>query len=1273
MADLDQKIRLEITVDATQTALLEGLVVWQSLGLLTEQQVRQICRQYLVCSLPEVVPAVTDALTSAEPSREPDFITDFGVSKPKRREKARRDRPSAPTPVADREAGWVASRFQALMDEISVIWLLFLGVFMVVVSSGVLAASQWQNVSPTGQYLILFAYTLGFFGAGLWAGTRPALQLTAQMVQMAALLIIPINFWMMDVIRLWARPLGWAIAPLATGILLFALVRLLRPAIAPPAHPRWVVLNAVAVSGLHWGWNLTGIPLIACYLATVGSAVVLTTQFPPQPSGDAAPGVGLSRPVVAITLSVLLLLVRALWIAGVPLSELGLALGICGAVFCWQARQIPARMLWARVGVGLMVVGWLVTVGADPPWQAIAISVLGLALLGDRLVRLQSIPTLVALFGVGLQAYWLLGKLVPSSTRESLLDWLMAQAGTPGMPLAGLGLTLFPYVMATVGLAGWYHRQGRSPLAKTAELLALSLGTALLLVGGLNPLMRSLTLSLALFTLLVAIRWRRQLPHWLLYMTHLVGLAAIAAWIEWVEPDLSGTAWAGLTLGFALGEWGFCAIPQWSDAKQSSWHLGIGLAALSGFLFWDGVAFNSVEWLWLAAPLALTGLAHLPWFPPYRTAVKLSTVGAIAIQSLTFGEWQPRLVSLGLMALLLLVNTRRLPLLGNAIAAVGLGTAFVGAAAWKLLDFNTDAAPLVLPLMLLGLWGLWHWQSRQDTPLSRIYAPALTGWAIVLSGLNFGALMFYALVMQFDNAPLSLQGTVGTLIFVGAIAYRLWLCPTNWGFFSLAIPIEVLLITVVYEQDWTMASRITVLAIANLVLGLLTQLAGDGWVLWKNRDYRLSWHLVPIGYATLGVTLAHITTFSATTGFYALGFALVGIGVGRRQPVLKAFVYLALAMVTLGAYELLVYQLSQAPEGDIGDGLVLLAGLAALISLGDRLLSRWLLPYLRLTSRELKGFALAHWIFGSGLLLLALFLPRSTTGGALWTGVALILAVDALWGGRIQTNQTYAGISALTLAIAYGLWLLFPDTDLLLTWAGAIATPFACAMELAPWQRLGWNPRPWQRSALVIPILIILLSANWVAIPTLLIVGAFYAWFARTRRQIRLSYISLVLAIWAIWGWLDDRLIMDAFWRISLISLSLLYIVQVDPGLRSPTDRQTRHSLRMLAVGLIILSSIYEAETSLWFAAIALGIDLVLILLGLVLRVRAYLFIGTIAFLYQILRQLVILIGPYPLLIWVIGIILGLLFIWIAATFEARRAQVSALVRYWMAELEQWE
>ena len=80
-----------------------------------------------------------------------------------------------------------------------------------------------------------------------------------------------------------------------------------------------------------------------------------------------------------------------------------------------------------------------------------------------------------------------------------------------------------------------------------------------------------------------------------------------------------------------------------------------------------------------------------------------------------------------------------------------------------------------------------------------------------------------------------------------------------------------------------------------------------------------------------------------------------------------------------------------------------------------------------------------------------------------------------------------------------------------------------------------------------------------------------------------------------------------------------------------------------------------------------------LIGLGLALRTRAFLYVGTATFIIRILRLLWLFVDSYSLLLWAIGIVIGLMFIWIAATFEARRSQVSALVNYWLSEFERWE
>lgn len=76
---------------------------------------------------------------------------------------------------------------------------------------------------------------------------------------------------------------------------------------------------------------------------------------------------------------------------------------------------------------------------------------------------------------------------------------------------------------------------------------------------------------------------------------------------------------------------------------------------------------------------------------------------------------------------------------------------------------------------------------------------------------------------------------------------------------------------------------------------------------------------------------------------------------------------------------------------------------------------------------------------------------------------------------------------------------------------------------------------------------------------------------------------------------------------------------------------------------------------------------------GLALRIRAFLYVGTVTFIVEILRQIWFFINDYSFLLWAMGIILGIAFIWIAATFESRREQMTSMLRGWVTELEDWD
>jgi hypothetical protein len=223
--------------------------------------------------------------------------------------------------------------------------------------------------------------------------------------------------------------------------------------------------------------------------------------------------------------------------------------------------------------------------------------------------------------------------------------------------------------------------------------------------------------------------------------------------------------------------------------------------------------------------------------------------------------------------------------------------------------------------------------------------------------------------------------------------------------------------------------------------------------------------------------------------------------------------------------------------------------------------------------------------------------------------------------------------------VSHYLYLVVPDPQFLTNWAGAIAVPFAYILYVLPWRNWGWALKPWQKSASVLPGIILLLTCWTATIPCLLIVAGFYAWLAKAREQLRLSYLSLLLGDWAIIRWLFELEVNEPFWYTVVLGGSLLYITQIDPGLRSPTDREKRHLLRAAAVGLICLAAIYESETGVWMAIATLGLSITLVLAGLSLRMWAFLYIGTATFIFQILRQPWLLVNTYSLLIWAVGIV----------------------------------
>jgi len=1463
------QIRVVIRVRASHPPLLQGLEQWLQLGLLGESQVKQLCRENLSCVMP--------ILTTA-PTREPlpDPISSQPPPPPalpsRRPEAPRRIPPQPPTsPRRQETPSQFGQMLQSLMAELSVLWLLLLGVFMVVISSGVLAANFWEKFSSAGQYGVLWLYTLAFWGASFWSSQQPRLRLTSQALRLVTLLLVPMNFLAMDSLGLWRNPLAWLIVVVAALSLTAVTVQLFRGRYGGtgPAGFSQSLPNHLGLSYLHWGWAIGGFPLLATYLGVVGTTLISLSRVPEGAGQEAASRRERLAPFslneAIVVYGLVILLVRAIFIAQVEISQLGLAVGICGWLASWQTRQSVS--LWQRIGGSLLLLGWLLSVG-ETPWQALAVSGLSLLFFARRIGYSWRKFDLAAALLIGLQGLWLAWRLLPDTFRQGAITLGTGLTGAEATPWALLSLVFFPYLVLILFLTDWFSQLGKRELASFTGSIALFWGTTLTFCSLVNPALR--TLNLAASTLALVIFSQRQVKLAslqeisrrflsLAYLTHLAGLLTLILAIDWGWPRLSWAVWGVILIMLAVLELAFSVKQPFPPTSllhllhHTTWKLGLILAGLSyGLFILNQVAvfaqltsvlerpLMGLEWglVWGLAPLALTGvgtwnlarrevaswlsidaLALWQWLiltarPPQglepgiasislgiatglmfvnsrnleQVAAAAITVGfglswlALCLWDGSFGwalrqeaswllagvitatslwilrqclralpnnlariyaqvsdgwatclsllmllalsgnvlnspdgreaiatwllmgatayrSWQPsrqpnlviwlsisvllvaqiptwvgeetRLVTLAIATGLMFFQTHRLQKLAAAAITVGLSLGLSVALLERLplpgLDWLLAGAIALIPL---SLWLLRYWLSQRTSALALLYARACDGWAIALCSLELVALTLHSLAVYSDWMAASSLPVLAAALTLGAIAYRSYLEPSNWGIYGVGWSLELFTIEVL---NLTKQSLIA-LAIANILLGLLTQLLGDWWHRDHRREMLNSWNILPLLYGALGAALRW-GFFSSWTGLSSLGLVLIAIGVGRRSPAGKPLLYLGIGGISISAYELLFYQIADLSQGD---QFLAMAALAANLVYGYRLLSPWLAGYLHLTASELKLVAHLHWALGSCLLLGALFYPVAVNQ-LLGLATGIFLTRYAIWQGRNHPDQAIAEIWVyLGILEATGIGVYAANTippmeffsQYLVSWLGVIASGVAVFTYLLPWRLWGWPPRPWQFLALVLPGLALGGSLDKLNPLSLLVVAGFYAWLAWLRQQPRWRYLTLLLVNWAIARWLADFSLATPFAYSSLVGLSLLCLVWIEPTCQGRQGKSLRHLLRLLGTGII-------ASAALWFhhqTGILPGIlSLVAIFAGLALRIRAFLYLGTFTFVANAFYQLVILISLYPLLKWIIGLLVGVSLLSIAGNFETRRTQLTSLLQNWLRDLQEWD
>jgi hypothetical protein len=613
---------------------------------------------------------------------------------------------------------------------------------------------------------------------------------------------------------------------------------------------------------------------------------------------------------------------------------------------------------------------------------------------------------------------------------------------------------------------------------------------------------------------------------------------------------------------------------------------------------------------------------------------------------------------------------------------------------------------LVAALVSSGFWLISKRLQRQTISPPAIYSEAGDTWASIIAAIVIGisALHYCYANLQFLPSIIGIPIDAPIFQIVGSSQWF------NSLEFSLLLTMVVLLWAMANRQKWRsswlppvwfgaalITSQIGLGAIIHLLGGNTWTLAITnvwlafccyGWQTFGQPRFvsKSATNFMPVLNNPTVPSLLAAWSLCLRLPFFTNYSGLLSIGIGvifflnSRRYSFKWPAYSGLLLVTVGCYELATYQILQAPPGgNIADALTIYGLVTAILALIYRsivwLKSRneatdfWDLPL-----NNLKNVAHTHWAIASTWKIAAavtppLPLPHFTILHLLSSG---LLAIYALIQGRDQKDNgdwwVYLGLAELmgvgvyARSIFQGLGLV--DANLIL-----VTCLIGLMLMLAPWSNWGWRDRPWQVVALVLPLSRVIFELDSISLLNLVILATFYAGVARRQKQFGWVYLSLVFVNWAGMRLFWQYSLTSPLWYALLIGLSILVAVQWDPAWQK--SRQNRHYGRLVGVGIITITAlIWHVSSQPWLPigwGVAIGIA------GLVWRVRAWFYVGTITFLLSNFYQLVILITERPVTKWAIGLFAGMLIIFLAANFEKRREQITKALQHWLDRLHEWQ
>ena len=1309
-------ISFEIYVQANQTELLQGLDQWLKLNLISEAQVKKICRQNLSCALPETTEV--KSLTDIEPNRPKTKVATTLVKVP-------------PQPNI------ITQLWQGFLDELSIRWLLFLGIFLVVISSGVLAASQWENFPRFGQYLILLIYTLVFWGVGFWSNQQDNLKLTSQTLQAIATLLVPINFWAISQFRLGNNIWEWI--TIAIALTTLSSISYLQFSSQKSSKHRYFLPFFLLLSLLHLGWQLNALPTIAIYGGIAVISLIHYVFMLPQQKYP-------TTRLLFLFTAWLLLLFRELLTNEILISNYLLAIALCGWLLgtIWLTTVRKGKIVESeeeqteavtitnaflsnicQIISLLMLTGtWLLSLIAGTFqssvffWQTVGISIVAIHLFSQRLTLYWRKRDLTAIFFIGLQTLYISKELIPQNLRTDALDLSTKISQTEYFPESVFGVTLFPYVILFVFVATWLYRQQKSQLALYAEYLTLLLGITLTGLSFSNPTWRSLNLLFSTITLSYVVWVREGLRIHLIYITHILGLVTITNAIAVMLPNLNPAVWGSVFTALAVLELAIYLHQakqprvdfysnRLSILKHSCWYVGLLLGTISYTCFLSQIGVNlnpgAFRWglVWLFFPGMLTIVArYTRKMQQRRLATSLSCLGLVTAQLLVLGQPVTRFIGLAIAIFIMLANAYHLRRTIITVIHLGFGLSLIASliegfiTAWNWL--------LVGAIIILSLYYFRQYlQQTLDTPkfayisqrnahgilgvgvetrnfkLIEKYIQATDYWAIALITVEIALLS--VIYLNMTEFQVYAQYLLTTILITGAIIWRYYRQPNHRVLYGLVWLIELLIAGLIIPAGGNSET----LAVANIILGL-SALVFIPWIFRAASPWaELNLSYVPLIYGTLGM-LWRLSFYDAYSGLLTLGIALILINSRQRNNQLNLVTnYLGFAGMSLGIYELVIYQMQQSSGASAADGLTILALVAAAIAFGYRLSAWW---YRQRHQSTIFGLSLSqfiliahiHWAISSIFKIFVASMaiesatPRLTT---ISIATSFCLGAYALIQGKDNPENTrsnpandwwvYVGLVEIAATLVYSR-LIISRLSLFDPWRVIFTCAVALIIYQIPWQNLGWRATPWQRAALIIPALMALVTAEDISYLSLTITAIFYLRIAYHQNNLRWSYVSLGFINWGIirlvWQYNTEFI-----WLAGMIGLSILYIAQFDPHFQS--HRQQRHYLRLVGSCIICVAALFYQD----LGAIPSAISFSLIFIGLGLKIRAFLFTGTITLIITVIYQLIILVLAYSFLKWIVGLLTGIFTIIVAAGFEKQRKHLTNRLQTYANQLQEWQ